>query len=146
MIPALRNSSARLTALLMLAATISTATAAAPPATWTKLNNQAPQGAGTMMLLTDGTVMVQGYWNNWMRLTPDGTGNYVNGSWKTLAHMSTPRLYVASQVRPSGKVWVAGGEYSGNGLPSNWSATGEIYDPVLNRWTHAATYPNQNNC
>ena len=48
--------------------------------TWTPLKRQAPDFTGTMLLLTDGTVMVQGYspGNNWMRLTPDATGSYVN--------------------------------------------------------------------
>lgn len=131
---------------LLLAAACSIATAAAPSATWTQLTNQAPQGAGTMLLLTDGTVMVQGYWNNWMRLTPDSTGSYVDGHWAALAPMSIPRLYYSSQVMPSGKVWVSGGEYSGNGFPANWSGTGEIYDPVKNTWTHTASYPNQAEC
>ena len=68
-----------------------------------------------MLLLTDGTVMVQGYdpGNNWMRLTPDATGGYVNGTWSNLAPMSIPRLYFASHVLQNGNVWVLGGEYTG---------------------------------
>jgi hypothetical protein len=36
-----------------------------------------------MLLLTDGTVMVQQGFSTqgWMKLTPDITGNYVNGIW-----------------------------------------------------------------
>src|SRR4030095_8400200 len=50
-----------------------TAAAAGPGAgVWTPLKNWAPDFAGTMLLLSDGTVMVQGYFlgNDWMRLTP----------------------------------------------------------------------------
>ena len=103
-------------------------------ASWTKLTNLAPDAAGTMLLLTDGTVMVQGCCpgNNWMRLTPDSTGSYINGTWSALASMSIPRLYYASHVLPSGKVWLLGGEYSGFGLSANWTNTGELYDPVSN--------------
>ena len=75
-------------------------------ASWTPLNNVAPSGAGTMMLLTDGTVMVEeNDIIHWMRLTPDAQGNYINGDWTTnpISAMSTPRLYFASQVLPSGK-------------------------------------------
>src|SRR5262249_61016894 len=48
-------------------------------ASWTPLTQSAPDAAGTMLLLTDGTVMAQGYspGNNWMRLTPDATGSYI---------------------------------------------------------------------
>lgn len=102
-------------------------------ASWTKLTNLAPDNAGTMLLLTDGTVMVQGYspGNNWMRLTSDRTGSYIHGTWSALASMSIPRLYYASHVLPSGKVWLLGGEYSGFGLPANWTNTGEMYDPSV---------------
>jgi hypothetical protein len=73
----------------MLLAVSTTASNAAPKksesgGTWTALTNPAPDGTGTMLLLTDGTVMVQGYnpGNNWMRLTPDATGGYVNGRYR----------------------------------------------------------------
>src|SRR5690349_9487526 len=92
----------------------------AAPATgsWTALAHLAPDYTGTMLLLTDGSVMVQGYdpGNNWMRLVPDATGSYVQGTWSNLAPMSTPRLYFASHVLQNGKVWVLGGEYTGDPL------------------------------
>lgn len=115
-------------------------------ANWTPLTNVAPDNAGTMLLLTDGTVMVQGYspGNNWMRLTPDDMGSYVNGTWSPLASMSIPRLYYASHVLPSGKVWILGGEYSGFGLSLNWTNTGEMYDPVSNTWSPVAQHPESN--
>ena len=118
----------------------------AAAASWTQLINLAPHNAGTMLLMTDGTIMVQGGSNQWMRLTPDSSGSYISGSWTTLSPMSIPRLYFASQVLPSGQVWLVGGEYSGTALPNNWSGTGEIYDPVANSWTPIATYPTQSNC
>src|SRR6516165_7567234 len=93
-------------------------------ADWKPLANLAPNFPGTMILLSDGTVMVQNYSNpayqGWMRLTPDATGSYINGTWSLLAPMSTPRLYFASEVLPNGKVWVLGGEYSGSPLRSTW--------------------------
>ena len=110
---------------------------------WTPLVNQAPDFTGTMLLLTDGTVMVQGYdpGNNWMRLTPDDIGSYVNGTWSTLAPMSTPRLYFATHVLPNGNVWLLGGEYSGNPLVAHFTNTGEIYDTLTNTWSPIAHHP-----
>ncbi len=118
-------------------------------ATWTPLTNQFPDpgGTGTMMLLSDGTVMVQdnGFdptkYNQWFRLTPDAGGNYANGTWSQLASMSTQRLYFASNVLPSGKVFVLGGEFSDPNLDGNITNTGEIYDPVANTWSSIAPYP-----
>jgi uncharacterized protein (TIGR03437 family) len=59
------------------------------------------------------------------------------------------RLDFASQVLPSGKVWVLGGEYSGAGpgvIPENEGYFAEIFDPVANTWTQAAPFPNINGC
>jgi hypothetical protein len=101
-------------------------------------------GAGVMILLTDGTVMVQnGSSANWMQLTPDTTGSYINGTWSSLAPMILDRLYFTAQVLPSGKVWVLGGEYSGPFLDPNITPFAETYDPVANSWSPAATYPNE---
>ena len=118
-------------------------------ATWTPLANQFPDpgGTGTMMLLTDGSVMVQdngfnaAQYNQWFRLTPDASGNYANGTWSQLASMSTQRLFFASNVLPSGKVFVLGGEFSDPNLDGNITNTGEIYDPVANTWSPIAPYP-----
>src|SRR5262249_1751870 len=118
-------------------------------ATWTPLTNQFPDpgGTGTMILLSNGTVMVQdngakaAQYNQWFQLTPDASGNYANGTWSQLASMSTQRLYFASNVLPSGKVFVLGGEFSGRKLAGNITNTGEIYDPVANTWSPIAPYP-----
>ncbi|MBV9157454.1 MAG: hypothetical protein JO097_14410, partial [Acidobacteriaceae bacterium] len=116
-------------------------------ASWTPLTNLAPGYAGSMMLLTDGTVMVQENYasQNWMRLTPDIHGSYINGIWTAnpINPMSIPRLYFASQVLTDGRVWVLGGEYTGPFLDPDWDSTGEIWDPVANTWTPIAEYPNE---
>jgi hypothetical protein len=111
---------------------------------WTKVASTNPAGGcGTMMLLTDGTVMVQGpgVTKVWSKLSPDSSGNYVNGTWSAMASMKLERLYFASKVLPSGKVFVVGGEYSGPFGSQNIVNSGEMYDPVTNTWTPIATFP-----
>jgi len=98
--------------------------------TWTPLANFAPGGIGTMLLLTDGTVLAQnGSGTAWCRLTPDIHGSYINGTWSSLAPMSYSRLYFSSDVLRDGRVLIAGAEY-GTGTNS-----AEVYDPVGNTWT-----------
>ena len=54
--------------------------------TWHPLQNQPAFNASTMILLTDGRVMVQEFLTqHWHALTPDTGGSYANGSWSTLA-------------------------------------------------------------
>jgi hypothetical protein len=55
--------------------------------------------------------------------------------------MSLARLYFASNVLSSGKVWVLGGEFSGPQLAENLSPLGEIWDPVANVWSPITPYP-----
>ena len=120
----------------------------AQSASWTALKNTPPSIPGTMLLLPDGTVMAQTADRaHWMTLTPDQQGSYINGTWAMTSSnvMSKPRLYFASQVLPSGKVWVLGGEYTGLGLPKNFDTTAD-YDPATNRWTAVSPYPNQTGC
>ena len=117
--------------------------------TWETLTTFAPSRAGTMILLTDGTVMVQNGSNyaGWMRLVPDINGSYTNGTWvSNIASMSLARLYFASNMLPDGRVWVLGGEYSGNPLRQNITALAEIYDPVANSWSPITSYPNTSAC
>jgi hypothetical protein len=96
--------------------------------TWQALRNQPTFSASTMLLLTDGTVMCQETdARNWWRLTPDSSGDYVNGSWSQLAPMQHSRLYYASAVLADGRVLVAGGEYSDAGSDTN---TAEIFSPT----------------
>jgi hypothetical protein len=102
-------------------------------ASWTALTNQPTFNASTMLLLTDGTVMVQAEnQKSWSRLTPDSSGSYVNGTWSTIADMANSRLYYASAVLADGRVLVAGGEYSDAGGDTDKA---EIYDPTTNAWT-----------
>jgi hypothetical protein len=98
---------------------------------WTPLTHPAPNFVDLMLLLSDGTVMVQqsGTSRGWYRLIPDIHGSYVNGTWTILPSMRDTRLYFSSQVLKDGRVFVAGGEY-GTG-----TATAEAYDPVVNTWT-----------
>jgi hypothetical protein len=114
--------------------------------TWTGLANLDPLGgSGTMMLLSDGTVMVQGPDNTvvktWERLSPDSSGSYINGTWTPLASMNLERLYFGSNVLPDGRVFVVGGEYSGPQGDKNWTNTSEIYNPVTDTWTNIANFP-----
>jgi len=112
-------------------------------ASWTSVTAP-PQSPGVMLQLTDGSVMVvaNSDQQTWMRLKPSASGDYAAGAWSLLAKMSTPRLYFASQVLPNGKVWVLGGEYSGSDLTkANWANSAEIYDPVTNSWSKAASFP-----
>src|SRR5258708_32145822 len=87
--------------------------------TWQPLSNPPTFGASTMLLLTDGAVMCQeAGGKNWWRLTPDSSGDYVNGTWSPLAPMKNTRLYYASAVLRDGRVFVAGGgENDGGGGP-----------------------------
>ncbi len=112
--------------------------------TWTQLTNPYPIGAsGLMLLLTDGTVMVHatdgplGQSAFWYKLTPDSSGNYINGTWTRLASTAVDRGYFGSCVLPNGKVLVLGAEVSSFGTAYN---TGEIYDPVADTWT-TVQYP-----
>jgi hypothetical protein len=115
--------------------------------TWTALTNLAPGPIGTMISLSDGTVMAQNgdlntpaNRNQWYRLTPTSSGSYASGTWSNLASMSLPRLYYGSNVLPDGRVFVVGGEYttSNTAVLTN---TGEIYNPVTNSWSSIANFP-----
>jgi len=108
--------------------------------TWTTLSNPAPSNTGTMMLLSDGSAMVQegGTTNTWYRLTRNPFGGFASGTWTTLSPMSTSRLYYASNVLKDGRVFLVGGEYSSARSETN---TGEIYNPVANTWTAIAPFP-----
>lgn len=117
---------------------------------WQPLTNQAPSGPNGVQIMiqgTDGSILVQAYdGQTWMKLTPDDKGSYVNGTWSTLASEPVARLYFASQIMPDDKLFVVGGEYSGPALIPDWSNTGEIYDPLTNKWTIITPYPDQPGC
>jgi hypothetical protein len=92
---------------------------------------------GTMLLLPNGDVMVQGpgVANTWYELQPNATGSYLNGTWNQLASMKETRLYFGSAVLPNDKVFVLGGEY-----PS-FDNTGELYNIATNTWSSTASIP-----
>src|SRR5262249_17096218 len=109
--------------------------------TWTPLTNLLPDtfGAAAEMLLSDGTVMILGGGDvvaskNWYKLTPDASGSYINGTFSPRASMHLERGPSPPRVRPSGKVFVLGGEFSGPATTQNWTNKGEPYDPVTDSW------------
>jgi hypothetical protein len=95
-----------------------------------------PGGLGTMLLLSDGTVMASTDQidSAWWKLTPQ-SGSYLNGTWSALAPASTGRLFFGSDVLNDGRVLVLGGEYANGSATASDVNTGEIYDPVKNAWT-----------
>src|SRR5579864_3390988 len=103
------------------------------PGIWQGLVNLPQFNTSTMILLTDGRIMVQEEaQKHWHALTPDGNGSYVNGTWSTLKDMSFWRRYYASGTLKDGRVIIIGGEQSGDVGDTN---KGEIYDPVADTWT-----------
>src|SRR5215469_6632412 len=121
-----------------------------PPAgpTWTKTTNAPPVSVGSMLLLTDGRVLVHsepncspctGDYNTWYTFTPDNTGSYLNGTWKKVANLPSgyDPLFFGSAVLPDGKVVVQGGEYNcpASNCSGVWQSLGALYDPAANTWT-----------
>src|SRR5579871_2038999 len=103
--------------LSLSAFALSLFTISAQTGTWSRVKALAPHyNEGVCLLLTDGTVICHNinggsYGTGWDRLTPDIHGSYINGTWDTISSMINDRLFFSSQVLPSGKVYVAGGEY-----------------------------------
>lgn len=107
--------------------------------TWKALKNQPTFNTSTMILLTDGRVMVQEEGTaHWHALTPDSKGSYVNGTWADLADMAFWRRYYASAILMDGKVFICGGEQSGDVGDTN---KGQIYDPVADSWKNITPPP-----
>src|SRR5580704_11812011 len=71
-------------------------------------------GAGTAVLMTDGTVMIQDNELAWYRLSPDQFGNYVTGTYTQMASLPSnyAPLYFADAVLPDGRLIIEGGEYN----------------------------------
>src|SRR5579872_9844 len=106
--------------------------------TWTALKHQPPFASPfNMFLMTDGTIMVQDSdASDWWKLTPDLSGNYINGTWTQLASLPSNYgpLYYASAVLADGRLMIQGGEYNLSQIPVETSL-GAIYDPTTNTWT-----------
>ncbi len=117
-------------------------------ASWQPLYRQPSFSADTMLLLTDGTVMVHELNTpRWHRLTPDSTGSYLNGTWTPLASIpdnsaipadkggpTNAPLFFASAVLADGTVFVAGGE-NNSGKQEVELLAAELYDPLTDAWT-----------
>jgi hypothetical protein len=120
--------------------------------TWVQLSKLPPVSITDLHLLSDGTVIGRQsddpYAQIWYRLTPDGSGSYLNGSWSAIKPSICPHSEFASQLLADGRFFVAGGEYGAAdlGLPPNSACSpvtpgerdartdSEIYDPVQNTW------------
>jgi hypothetical protein len=112
---------------------------------WTPLASPPPFTPGTMLLQSDGTVLVHdepaaGATMQWWRLTPNSSGSYIDGKWSKVASMPTgyAPLYFASAILPDGSMIVEGGEYNGTDGNLVWTNQGAIYNPVANTWTSVA--------
>jgi len=93
--------------------------------------NQAGDGIGICLLLSDGTVMAEGSDTNWYKLTPDGNGHYVNGAWSSRNSSTWGHQQGSTAVLQNGNVFIAGGE-NGNG-----TGQVEIYNPTDDSWSTA---------
>ena len=99
------------------------------PGTWTAVTAAPPSEVAHMLLLTDGSVLVNSFFfenhaDKWYRLIPDSTGSYINGRWVNAgtAPSGYNPLYFASEVLPTGNVVIIGGEYN-NGSDA-WTTLG----------------------
>ena len=113
---------------------------------WKRLKNAPPIPPGTMLLASDGTVLVHsepssGGTSVWYKLTPSSTGSYVDGTWSQIASMPSgyDPLYFASAILPNGQMIVEGGEYLGGN--DAWTNKGAIYNPAKNTWRRVAPPP-----
>jgi len=80
---------------------------------WVPLTTQPSFSANHMMLLTDGSVLVQALaTNNWWKLSPDVNGSYVNGSWTALANSTYGPTYYASAIMREWAIWAGSFRWS----------------------------------
>jgi len=114
---------------------------------WDSFNAPTGVNADTMLLLTDGSVMVHDAdqttdsnsritsgGKNWYRLAPSADGKYKSGHWSGLLPVLNAREYFASGVLMDGRVFVVGGEYS-DAFNQDGCTLGEIFDPQTNTWS-----------
>ena len=110
---------------------------------WTLFNAPSGVSADTVILLTDGSVLVHNAdfpgspgtgGRDWYRLKPDDNGAYDSGTWSGALNMATGRQYFGSGVLRDGRVYVIGGEYS-NLFAKDLNILGEIFDPDTELWS-----------
>ncbi len=119
-----------------------------PAGSWQNLaasGSAPPNGGGAMMLLSNGSVLIQDGLNsnsapgqspNFFQLSPQtNTGSYVNGAWSGTGSMSEKRLFFSTATLPDGRVFAVGGEYP------KFSNTAEIYDPTTGVWSSVDSVP-----
>src|SRR5260370_4808388 len=107
--------------------------------TWQALTHQPNFNTSTMILLSDGRIMVQEEaTKHWHALTPDLHGSYIDGTWSPLADMSFWRRYYASGMLKDGRIVLIGGEQSGAGGDTH---KGGIYDPLSDTWSPIPSPP-----
>lgn len=125
-------------ALLATAAAIAAVPVVTHAQTAGLLNNQPPDGAVFGYLMTDGSVIYQGFnLTDMWKLTPDQTGSYLNGTWTQIASLPYGPDAPSGAVLGDGRLLIEGGEYLlvGNKLPFTLTNKGAIYDPNANTWT-----------
>ena len=108
-----------------------------PAQSWTPLTNAFPSGAGTALLLTDGTVLVHATCTpNWYKLTPDNTGSYIHGTWSGAIPMQSTHApqYFASAVLEDGRIIASGGEFNSICTAAADTNLTDIYNPATNSW------------
>ena len=102
---------------------------------WKPLSGVPSFTPDTMLLMTDGTVLVHDAGGkDWYRLKPDGAGSYDTAgvAWSGPFTMANTRQFYASGVLADGRVFVVGGEYSDAGGDT---PLGEMFDPLTNTWS-----------
>ena len=100
--------------------------------------------ADIMILLTDGSILVHNAdttglnlenAKQWLRMSPDNTGDYSAPNWSAEIDMVNARQFFGSGVLPDGRVFAIGGEYSDDPSSGSDSPLGDVFDPVANTWS-----------
>jgi hypothetical protein len=113
-------------------------------ASWKALTGVPSFTPDTMLLMTDGTVLVHDTGGkNWYRVKPDANGKFDTAgvAWSGPFSMANSRQFYPSGVLADGRVFALGGEYSSAGGDT---PLGEIFDPQTNTWS-AMSKPNSFN-